>query len=87
MAKYLVLSALVLAAPAIGQPPSALPPASCKPTTPYLARQNGAYQGQGLAPRKLGELPSGTAYMAVYRHIGGCEVPLTLSEYRSPRRR
>jgi hypothetical protein len=38
-------------------------------------------------PKKLTELPPATTYMAVYRHIGACEAPLTMAEYRNPRRR
>jgi hypothetical protein len=59
----------------------------CSRTTSHLADTNGLYRGQRLAPRKLTELPSATAYMAVYRHIGDCEAPLTMVEYRNPRRR
>ena len=28
-----------------------------------------------------------TTYMAVYRQIGGCEAPLTMVDYRNPKRR
>ena len=45
------------------------------------------YQGKPLTPKKLNELPPATTYMAVLRIIGGCEAPLTLTEYRNPRRR
>ena len=61
--------------------------ANCPHTTSYLADKIGTYRGKPLAPQKLAELPSGTAYMAVYRHIGECEAPLTMVEYRNPRRR
>jgi hypothetical protein len=40
-----------------------------------------------LKPRKLTELPPATTYMAVFRHIDGCEVPLTMVEYRNSGRR
>jgi hypothetical protein len=63
------------------------PTANCPHTTGYLADQSGLYRGQPLTPRKLTELPPATAYMAVFRHIGGCEVPLTMVDYRNPRRR
>lgn len=59
----------------------------CPRTTSFLAGTSGLYRGQPLAPRKLTELPPATAYMAVYRHIGDCEAPLTMVEYRNPRRR
>ncbi len=40
-----------------------------------------------LVPRKLTELPPATAYMAVYRHIGPCQAPLTMANYRKTSRR
>ena len=61
--------------------------ANCPHTTSYLADHSGLYRGKPLAPRKLTELPPGTAYMAVFRHVGGCEAPLTMVDYRNPRRR
>lgn len=61
--------------------------AQCPHTTDYLAEKSGLYRGERLAPRKLTELPPATTYMAVFRHIGGCEAPLTMIEYRNPRRR
>lgn len=57
--------------------------AQCPHTTSYVAGEIGTYRGKPLTPRKLTELPSGTAYMAVDRHIGGCEAPLTMVDYRS----
>lgn len=55
----------------------------CLRTRNYLAveRSTGS-----LTPRKLTELPPATAYMAVYRQIGGCDAPLTMAKYRRPRR-
>jgi hypothetical protein len=58
----------------------------CPRTTGYQAVRD-LYRGHKLAPKKLTELPPGTAYMAVYRVIAGCEVPLTMADYRNPRRR
>jgi hypothetical protein len=60
---------------------------NCPRTTSYLADKAGVYRSQPLTPRKLTELPPGTAYMAVYRRVGGCEAPLTMADYRNPRRR
>lgn len=57
----------------------------CRHDTQYLAGESNPYRGKRLMPRKLTELPPGTAYMAVYRHIGGCEAPLTMVEYRGTR--
>jgi hypothetical protein len=60
---------------------------NCPHTTSYLADRSGLYQGKPLTPRKLTQLPPATVYMAVFRRIGGCEAPLTMVEYRNPRRR
>ena len=57
--------------------------AQCPHTSSYVAGESSTYRGQRLSPRKLTELPRGTAYMAVYRRIGGCEAPLTMVDYRS----
>lgn len=66
-------------------PPSA---SRCPPTVnDYLAQQMNRYRGPRLAPKKLTELPPATAYMAVLREIGGCDAPLTMADYRNPRRR
>jgi hypothetical protein len=59
----------------------------CRPTSPYVAQKRGVFRDQRLQPRKLTELPPATTYMAVFRHIGGCEAPLTMSDYRNPPRR
>jgi hypothetical protein len=60
----------------------------CPPTVnDYLARQMNEYRGPRLAPKKLTELPPATTYMAVLREIGGCDAPLTMVDYRNPRRR
>ena len=36
--------------------------------------------------KRLDELPPATAYMAVYRTVDGCEIPMTVTEYRTGRR-
>jgi hypothetical protein len=59
----------------------------CQRARPYVAGSGGAAPGQRLAPRKLTQLPPARAYMAVFRQIGGCEAPLTMVDYRNPRRR
>ncbi|MFL6753171.1 MAG: hypothetical protein ACJ8FL_08125 [Sphingomicrobium sp.] len=87
-----IVLALALSTPAFGagpipQTPGAKPSADCPRTTSYLADKSGLYRGQPPRPRKLTELPPATAFMAVFRHIGGCEVPLTMVDYRNPRRR
>jgi hypothetical protein len=86
-----LIAAAALAAPAAAAAPEPAPAGSpaaqrCVHTGRYVARDN-AYRGGKLAPRKLTELPPATGYMAVYRHIGGCEAPLTMVEYRNSRPR
>lgn len=89
-----VFLALALPAPALAASLGALPSAAsqsgtgnCPRTSPYLADKSSMYRGAPLAPKRLNQLPPGTTYMAVYRRIDGCEVPLTMVEYRNPRRR
>ena len=60
-------------------------PASCPQTTSYYAGTGSAYQGDRMAPKRLTELPPAVGYMAVYRTVDGCEVPLTVVEYRRRR--
>lgn len=67
--------------------PAVNPTARCPHVTSYLAGRSGSYRAQPLRPQKLAQLPPGTAYMAVYRRIGGCEDPLTMADYRNPRQR
>ncbi|MEO6225220.1 MAG: hypothetical protein ABIO80_05155 [Sphingomicrobium sp.] len=89
MRVILLLAAVTIAAPALAADPAprGKPVATCPQTTSYMAADNGQYRGQSVAPRKLDQLPSGTAYMAVYRQIGRCDAPLTMVDYRSAQRR
>ena len=60
------------------------PEASFCPETPMsLARK------MGKTPRAipLNKLPPAQAFMAVDRRIAGCPAPLTMTNYRNPRRR
>lgn len=61
------------------------PSSNCRIPQSYRAERTGVESGP-LTPRKLTELPPGTTYMAVYRHIGACEAPLTMAQYRGSRR-
>jgi hypothetical protein len=61
-------------------------PSDCPGAATYLAEKLKAFRGQPLKPRKLTELPPAIAYMAVERHIGHCEAPLTMADYRRARR-
>ena len=82
----LAISASATAATPIGDPNARSNP-NCPRTSSYLAEQSGVLRDKPPAPKKLNELPMGTAYMAVYRHINGCEAPLTMADYRNSRRR
>jgi hypothetical protein len=59
----------------------------CRNADAQFAGRDGLAPIKPLQPQKLTELPPATPYMAVYRHIGGCNAPLTMVEYRNPRRR
>jgi len=88
----IALAASVAATSSYSAPPhkgSALPGGptnECKRTTSYLAGDTSIFRGQRLKPQTLTELPLAKTYMAVYRRIDGCEAPLTMTDYRAPRR-
>lgn len=65
------LSAAVHSAPSL---PFAGKAAHC----PKTASVHAWSREQKVAPRKLNELPPANAYSAVYRTIGGCEVPVVV---------
>ena len=52
--------------------PNAGAPANCPPTSRYEA----ARRGGKLPPSLLNQLPAADMYNAVYRRVGGCEVPI-----------
>ena len=88
----MALFALAVAVPAIAAGPksanaAARPSVQCPKTSSYVAGETGIYRGQPIAPKKLTELPPAKGYMAVYRRVDGCEYPMTMVEYRNPRRR
>jgi len=76
----LLFAAALIAANPAGPPTSA---STCPQTTSVYAWQ----RGKSVKPRKLNELPPGRGYMAVYRTVGGCEMPMTMTEYRQGGRR
>jgi hypothetical protein len=67
-----VALAAVTAVPAQGHRSAAT--AECPQTTAHIAVE----RGKGPPMKKLNELPPANAYKAVYRHIGGCEVPVVV---------
>ena len=64
-------------------PPKAI---DCPRTTTHYADQVSSYRGERVPPKKLTELPPAVGYMAVFRTVNGCEVPMTIIEYRTGRR-
>ena len=90
-----ILVALAMSAPSAAAGPASVPaverpfaqaPDNCPRTTSHYAGKGSMYRGQPLVPRKLAELPPAIGYMAVYRTVNGCEVPMTIVEYRTGRR-
>jgi hypothetical protein len=76
----LLLAAISGASPLMTSP--ARRASKCPRTTSIYAFQ----QGEPLQPRKLGELPDANAYKALYRTVGGCEVPVLVKYNVSGRR-
>lgn len=74
----LLISAMLAAAaaPAADMPvlnPGAGQPSNCPATSRYEAIRRGAKSPKA---QKLAELPDADVYKAVYRKVGGCEVPV-----------
>ena len=70
-------------------PPAAKSPSGreCPKPAQHLAGQGSLYRGQPVTPKKLNELPPATGYMAVLRTVDGCNLPMSVVEYRSRGRR
>ena len=89
---FLILPALaLLGATSAPQPvaPQASPARVISPV-PSTCKQIGTYaQADQERPglKRLGELPGAQTFMAVDRRIDHCPAPLTLTDYRNPRRR
>ena len=86
-AALLIVSLFVPVTASVAAPHQPAPDSSashCQRTRSYVAEGTGVYRAEPLTPKKLTELPPATAYMAVYRHIGQCEAPLTMARYRNP---
>jgi len=77
----LLFAAAMAAATPLGLP--ATSSANCPRTTNYYAW----HRGKSLKPRRLTKLPPAKGYMAIYRRVGGCEMPMTMTEYRQSGRR
>jgi hypothetical protein len=57
--------------------------ARCPETPMSIARKMGRRPPQAIP---LSKLPPAQTFMAVDRRVGGCEAPLTMSDYRGVRR-
>jgi hypothetical protein len=82
---------VLLAASATAQPArdmpvvNPLPQGALCPETPMsLARKMGTQRPRAIP---LTKLPPAQTFMAVDRRVGGCPMPLTMTNYRNPRRR
>jgi hypothetical protein len=87
----LVLTVALLAASAAAQPAGDTPILNpvpegplCPETAMSVARKMGKRPPRAIP---LSKLPPGQAYMAVDRRIDNCPAPLTMTDYRNPRRR
>jgi hypothetical protein len=69
----LLAAAAIMAAPPATASQSATP-TNCPRKTSYFAWQG----GKPVKPQKLSELPDANLYLAVYRRVGGCEVPVVV---------
>lgn len=89
--RFLLLAAIaMIAAPSAAEPvksPTFPTGTKCQRTTSHYATNGSMFRGDRIGPKKLTELPPAIGYMAVYRTVNGCEVPMTMIEYRSGRRR
>ena len=52
------------------------PDANASVNCPPISRYEASRRGGRLVPRHLDELPGADLYKAVYRHVGGCNVPI-----------
>lgn len=87
----LLASLAMLASSAAVQPAREMPvinpvsePAHCPETPMSVARKMGQRPPDAIP---LSKLPPARAFMAVDRRIDHCPAPLTMTEYRNPRRR
>ena len=87
----LLFTVALFAAPALAEPTGDMPVlnptpehALCPETPMSMARKMGKQPPSAIP---LSKLPPAQTFMAVDRRIDGCEAPLTMSNYRSPRRR
>lgn len=58
----------------------------CPPTAAQQVARQIQKEGQPELFHRLVDLPPATAYQAMVRQVNGCEVPMTVIEYRTQRR-
>ena len=83
LAAALLLPQATAAAPAERHDSRVIQPKAVGPTRsdcPEVATYQTAGPGEPLQLRKLDELPHANAFAAVYRKIGGCEVPMLVGQ-------
>jgi hypothetical protein len=87
----LLFPVAMLAAAAVSQPAADMPVinpapqrALCPETPMSVARKMGKKPPQAIP---LTKLPPAQTFMAVDRRIDNCPAPLTMTDYRNPRRR
>jgi len=80
MRLFLLVASVTIATASAAAPvaapwgPKALADSDC----PRSATHPTFEHGESIKPQKLTELPSANQYLAVYRRINGCEVPLVV---------
>jgi hypothetical protein len=87
----LLFAVVLFGASAVAEPARDMPvinpapqAAQCPETPMSLARKMGTRTPQAIP---LSKLPPAHVFMAVDRRIAGCPAPLTMTDYRNPRRR
>ena len=70
------LAAASATAESIGDMPILNPKADQSASCPATSRYEASGRNRKPKAQKLNELPDADAYRTVYRHIGGCEVPM-----------
>jgi hypothetical protein len=74
----LILVPSALGAVALQNAPMAKPALARSANCPRTASYYAFRKGDTVRPQKLTELPPANAYFAVYRLVGGCEVPVVV---------
>ena len=86
----LLFTVAMTAASAFSQPAGNMPvmnPAPQSSVCPETPMSVARKQGERLRGVPLNKLPPARTFMAVDRRINGCPAPLTMIDYRNPRRR